>query len=120
MGTSRMYADDNGDTTWQAIDIAEMKDWLAGMDAKDVRFGIRQPNVAQDWHAAPARQFVFILSGHLQITYVDGTKRVFGAGEARLMDNITGKGHQTMALGDEPCITATVVLTDQEPRIGAI
>lgn len=120
MGTSRMYANENGDTTWQAIDLSEHPEWLEGFDAKDVKFGIRPPNVQQDWHAAPARQFVFILSGQLQITYVDGSRRVFGAGEARLMDNITGKGHQTMALGDEPCITATVVLTDQEPRIGVI
>lgn len=120
MGTSRMYADENGDTTWQPIDLNEHKDWLQGFAAKDIRFGIRPPNVTQDWHPAPARQFVIVLSGQLQITYVDGTKRVFGPGEARLMDNITGKGHQTMAIGDEPCITATVVLEDQEPRIGKI
>jgi hydroxyethylthiazole kinase-like sugar kinase family protein len=120
MGTSRMYADENGDTTWQAIDLAEHENWRKGFDAKDIKFGVREPNIPQDWHAAPARQFVIVLSGQLEITYVDGTKRVFGAGEARLMDNITGKGHSTMALGDEPCITATVVLTDQEPRIGAI
>ena len=36
------------------------------------------------------------------------------------MDNITGKGHKTIAVGGVPCITATVVLEDQEPRIGAI
>ena len=118
MGTSRMYADENGDTTWQPIDLNEHQDWLKGFAAKDIRFGIRQPNVTQNWHPAPARQFVIVLSGQLQITYVDGTKRVFGAGEARLMDNITGKGHQTMALGNQPCITATIVLDDQKPRIG--
>jgi hypothetical protein len=120
MGTSRMYADANGDSTWQPINLAEQKEWLAGVPAKDIKFGIRPPNVTQEWHSAPARQFVIVLSGQLQITYVDGSIRVFGAGEARLMDNITGKGHQTMALGDEPCITATVVLQDQEPRIGLI
>ena len=120
MGTSRMYADANGDTTWQAIDLANHADWLEGIDATTVRFGIRPPNVEQDWHPAPQRQFVFILSGQLQITYPDGSKKVFGAGEARLMDNITGKGHQTIAIGGEPCLTATVVLKDQEPRIGAI
>jgi quercetin dioxygenase-like cupin family protein len=115
-----MYADENGETTWEAIDLGQHEEWLKGFDAKDVKFSIRQPNVPQDWHAAPARQFVVVLSGRLQITYEDGSQRVFGAGEARLMDNITGKGHQTMALGDEPCITCTVVLTDQVPRIGTI
>ena len=120
MGTSRMYADSNGNTTWQPIVLEEHPEWIEGFDAKDIKFGIRPADVEQDWHPAPKRQFVIILSGSLQITYPDGSKKVFGAGEARLMDNITGKGHKTIAIGGEPCITATVVLEDQEPRIGPI
>ncbi len=120
MGTSRMYVDANGDTTWQPIELNEHQDWLGGFDATNVKFSIRPPNVEQDWHPAPQRQFVIVLSGQLQITYPDGSQKVFGAGEARLMDNITGKGHKTIALGDEPCVTATVVLADQAPRVGAI
>ena len=120
MGTSRMYTDENGDTTWQPIELSEHAEWLDGMDATNIKFGIRPPDVEQDWHPAPARQFVIILSGALRITYPDGSQKVFGAGEARLMDNITGKGHKTMAVGGEPCVTATVVLADQAPRIGAI
>ena len=118
MGTSRMYADENLDTTWQAIDLGEHPDWLEGFEATKVRFAIRQPHVEQDWHSAPQRQFVVVLSGGLQITYPDGSQKVFGPGEARLMDNITGKGHKTIAAGDEPCITMTVALADQEPRVG--
>ena len=114
MGTYRMYTDKNGDTTWESIDLAEHPDWLEGFDTTKVRFGIRPPNVLQDWHPAPQRQFVVILSGQLQITYVDGTTKVFGPGDARLVENTTGKGHQTMALGTEPCITATVGLADQQ------
>ena len=91
MGTSRMYADENGDTTWEPIDLEQHAEWLKGFDAKTIKFGKRPPNVVQDWHPAPARQFVIILSGQLQITYPDGSKRVFGPGEARLMDNVTVK-----------------------------
>jgi hypothetical protein len=120
MGTSRMYTDAAGDTTWQPIDLAQQAEWLKGMKAETITFGIRPPHVEQDWHPAPKRQFVIILSGGLQITYPDGSKRQFMAGEARLMDNITGKGHKTIAVGDEPCVTATVVLADQTPRIGPI
>ena len=120
MGTYRMYADANDDTTWEPIDLEAHKDWLDGVEATRVRFGIRLPDVVQDWHPAPQRQFVIILSGQLQITYPDGSQKVFGPGDARLMDNITGKGHQTVAVGGVPCITATVILADQEPRIGTI
>ena len=33
--------------------------------------------------------------------------------DARLVEDTTGKGHTTIALGDEPCITATIGLKDQ-------
>ena len=120
MGTYRMYADANDDTTWEPVDLEAHKDWLDGFEATHVRFGIRLPDVVQDWHPAPQRQFVIVLSGRLQITYPDGSRKVFGPGDARLMDNITGRGHQTMAVGGEPCVTATVILTDQTPRRGPI
>ena len=120
MGTSRMYTDSNGDTNWQSIEINDHKEWTDGFNAKDIKFGYRPANVEQAWHPAPQRQFVIILSGQLQITYPDGTKRVFGEGEARLMENITGKGHKTMAIGDKDCLTATVVLEDQNAPIGLI
>ena len=120
MGTYRMYTGDDGKATWEEIDLDAMPDWTKGIDVTQIRFGSRAPGVLQDWHPAPQRQFVIILSGALQITYPDGSQKVFGAGEARLMDNITGKGHKTIAVGGEPCITATVVLSDQTPRIGPV
>ena len=120
MGTYRMYADENDVSTWEDIDLEAHREWLDGIDAKNIKFGIRPPNVEQDWHSAPARQFVIILSGQLQIRYEDGSTAVFSAGDARLMDNITGKGHKTTAIGGIPCVTATVVLTDQTPRRGSI
>ncbi len=110
MGTYRMFTDASGDTTWEPIDLAEHPDGLEGFDTTKIRFGIRPPNVLQDWHPAPQRQFVIILSGELRITYPDGSEKVFGPGDARLVENVTGKGHQTMALGTEPCITATIAL----------
>ena len=37
-------------------------------------------------------------------------KMVFGPGDARLVEDITGKGHTTATHGDVPCVTATVPL----------
>ena len=76
MGTYRMYADENDVSTWEGIDLESHKEWLDGIDAKNIKFGIRPPDVEQDWHPAPARQFVIILSGQLQIRYEDGSMAV--------------------------------------------
>ena len=113
MGTYRMYTGADGKAAWEEIDLDKQADWLDGIDVTKIRFGARPPGVLQDWHPAPQRQFVIILSGSLEITFEDGSKKVFGAGDARLVEDVTGKGHQTIALGNEPCITATIGLKDQ-------
>ena len=118
MGTYRMYTDAEGKARWEEVDLSKAAEWMQGMDVTSARFGVREPGVLQDWHPAPQRQFVFILSGQLEIGFEDGSKKVFGPGDARLVEDTTGKGHTTIALGDEPCITATVGLRDQEKRIG--
>jgi len=66
-----------------------------------------------DWHPAPRRQFVIILSGQLEIGFSDGTKQVFGPGDARLVEDTTGKGHTTRVHGSQPCMTATIPLAQQ-------
>jgi quercetin dioxygenase-like cupin family protein len=113
MGTYRMYTDAEGKARWEEIDLAQHPEWLAGFDTTQIRFGIRPPGVVQDWHPAPQRQFVVILSGQLEIGFEDGTTKVFGPGDARLVEDTTGKGHTTVAPGNEPCVTATIGLKDQ-------
>ena len=113
MGTYRMYTGTDGKATWEEIDLDAMPDWTGGVDVTQIRFGARAPGVLQNWHPAPQRQFVIILSGQLQIGFEDGSTKVFGPGDARLVEDVTGKGHTTIALGDEPCITATIGLQDQ-------
>ena len=113
MGTYRMYTDAQGKARWEEIDLARNPEWTKGLDVTQIRFGTRPPGVTQDWHPAPQRQFVIILSGQLEIGFEDGSKRVFGPGDARLVEDTTGKGHTTTAVGPEPCITATIGLQDQ-------
>jgi uncharacterized cupin superfamily protein len=53
---------------------------------------------------------VIILSGELEIGLGDGTTRRFGPGDARLVEDTTGQGHTTRAVGDTPVVTAVVPL----------
>ena len=43
----------------------------------------------------------------------DGTEQVFGPGDARLVEDTTGKGHTTRVVSNEPVLTATVPLAQQ-------
>jgi quercetin dioxygenase-like cupin family protein len=113
MGTYRMYANDDSVACWEEIVLEETPTWLEGIDATQIRFSFRAAGILQDWHPAPQRQFVVILSGQLEIGFEDGSKKIFGPGDARLVEDTVGNGHTTIALGAEPCITMTVGLKDQ-------
>ena len=113
MGTYRMFTETNDISTWEKINIEQTPDWINGIDTTQIKFDSRPVGILQDWHPAPKRQFVIILSGKLEIGFGDGTKKIFGPGDARLVEDITGKGHTTIAISDEPCITATIVLKNQ-------
>jgi hypothetical protein len=49
----------------------------------------------------------------LEIGLGDGSKQVFGPGDARLVEDISGQGHTTATHGNEPCVTVTVPLANQ-------
>jgi len=64
-----------------------------------------------DWHPAPRKQFVFILSGRVEVEVGDGEKRSFGSGDAILAADITGPGHIARTLGNKPAVSAVVAVT---------
>jgi len=53
----------------------------------------------QDWHQAPTRQIVVVLSGTVEVTTTDGETRRWSAGEAFIAADVSGRGHRTRTLG---------------------
>ena len=52
-----------------------------------------------DWHPAPRRQYIVNLDASVQITASDGESRIIGAGEIVLVEDVSGKGHLSKAVG---------------------
>ena len=67
-----------------------------------------QKGVFEDWHPAPRRQFMFILQGTVEVGVSDGEKRLFEPGSVVLLEDLTGKGHTTKAVGSEDHISVAV------------
>jgi hypothetical protein len=63
-----------------------------------------------DWRPTPRRQFVFILSGMVEVTVGSGDARRFGPGSVLLFENTAGQGHQTRALDTDDVIYADVAV----------
>ena len=110
MGTFRLFTGPDQQSHIEPIDLAKTKQWTDGLATTKISFSDWPVGRNIDWHPAPRRQFVIILSGQLEIGLGDGSKQVFGPGDARLVEDTTGKGHTTRVVGNERCVTATIPL----------
>lgn len=55
-------------------------------------------------HPAPARQWAFVLGGAVEVEASDGATRFLGPGDGILLEDLTGAGHTTRVVGDEPAV----------------
>jgi len=113
MALFRLYTGADGKSRVEPIALDKTPDWGKGLATTQISF--REDPVGRflDWHPAPRRQFVIILSGQLEIGLGDGSKHLFGPGDARLVEDTTGQGHTTKVHGNQPCLTATIPLQQQ-------
>lgn len=61
-----------------------------------------------DWHPTPVRQWIIIMTGICEFEAGDGEKITRKAGDVIMLDDLTGKGHQTKVVGDESVRMAAV------------
>lgn len=59
------------------------------------------PGYASDWHPAPAKQYVMVLNGTMEVEAGDGERRTFAAGSVLLVTDVDGRGHRTRVIGTE-------------------
>ena len=57
-----------------------------------------------DWHPTPARQFMCLLSGVLEVSVSDGETRRMTPGTVVLLEDTAGRGHATRVVSEEPAV----------------
>jgi hypothetical protein len=80
--------------------------------AAGIVFRVSPPGYALGWHCAPRRQYSISLSGTVEIEVGDGTVARVGPGDVVLAEDLTGQGHITRVVGDQPRFYAVVPLAD--------
>jgi quercetin dioxygenase-like cupin family protein len=63
-------------------------------------------------HPTPARQMLFCLAGSVRVTPGAGQPVTINTGEAWLMEDTTGSGHQTQVISDVPFEAVLIQLPD--------
>lgn len=116
----RIYTGADGQTHFEDLELPAERAAHSGMQVTPgVNFRRFEPGYFSDWHNAPRRQYVITLSGEMEVGIGDGTKRRFGAGDVLLVDDLTGQGHTTAVVGEQPRISATIPITLWSPWLPA-
>src|SRR5215831_2515354 len=104
----RLYADDKGVSHFkeEQLDMPGAasradRNAMALAGASGARLLRLKTGTVETWHKVPRRQFLFIIKGKSEVTAADGEKREFVPGDIVLMDDTTGQGHITKAIGNE-------------------
>lgn len=106
MKITRLYTGKDGESHFEEIEVPAEK--LQAADG--ILFREAPPGHIQQWHPAPRRQYVITLSGQGEIETGDGTKKRFGPGDIMLADDLTGRGHITRVVGNQPRLYAQIPL----------
>jgi quercetin dioxygenase-like cupin family protein len=96
----RIYSDAKGDSHFEDIEVPLHEAGMVGrlseaVETKEMIFREVDPSYDWDFHPAPARQYIILLEGEIEIETSLQDRRIFKAGDILLVEDTTGKGHRT-------------------------
>lgn len=100
MHYTRIYSDNSGDSHFETINLNLTEEGPLGalsevFKAKAVQFRENSADYYWDFHNPPAKQFIILLDGEIEITTSLGEKRQFSGGDILLLEDLEGRGHRT-------------------------
>ena len=79
-------------------------------DATHFGFVYGPVGLTRDWHPAPRKQCLMVLTGSMEVEAGDGEKRTFTPGSVLLVTDVDGMGHKTRGVGDQAVLLVWVPL----------
>jgi quercetin dioxygenase-like cupin family protein len=110
MQVVRIFSGADGQTHFQDVDLEAFATLSAQVGEGPVRLNRGPAKSFSDFHNAPRRQYVVMMSGEMEIEIGDGTKRVLSPGDVLVAEDLTGKGHITRGVGEQPRVSLAVPL----------
>ena len=106
----RVFAGSDGESHIEELRLEEHPELGALTKIGEVRVQQFDGSRNMDFHPLPERRLIIHLSGEVEIKTSDGSKQMFRAGDVRLMDDVTGRGHAHLDL--TPSSAVYIILTD--------
>ena len=122
MRITRVYSGDDGESHFDELeiplrDLGEIGAMSELIPGAGVVFRTTDAEYDLDWHPAPRRQFVVMLSGGgVELEIGSGEKRRLRAGDVLLAEDTTGRGHKSRAIDAEPRVSLFLPLAPDSLR----
>ena len=106
----RVFTDADGESHIEEMSLADRPELGSLTNVSEVQVQEFDGSRHRDFHPLPERRLIIHMSGEVEIGASDGSKIVLRAGDVRLMEDVSGKGHTHNDLS--PSSAVYVVLTD--------
>ena len=93
MSIYRVFAGSDGESHMEELRLEEYPELGSLTDIHEVRVQQFDGTRKRVFHPLPERRLIIHLSGEVEIGTSDGSRHVFGTGDIRLMEDVTGRGH---------------------------
>ncbi len=94
MGIFRMYTAGDGKSVIEELQLDDpILETLKSCTGSSIQ--INEPTEFSEFHPAPRRRWMSLLSGQIDIQLADGAIHSFGPNDLRLWEDLTGHGHRT-------------------------
>ena len=106
----RIFSDSDGESHIEELRLVDHPELGAMTNVSEVKVQKFDGNRDMPLHPLPERRLIVHLSGEVEITTSDGSKQILRAGDVRLMEDLTGKGHAHLDL--TPSEAVYIILND--------
>jgi hypothetical protein len=108
MQVIRIYTGNDEQTHFEELNVEAFKAIATNPGEGPIGCNPGPGEFVQDWHNAPRRQYVMVLSGGIEIEVGSGEKRVLKVGDVLVAEDVTGQGHITRGIGTELRVSVSV------------
>ena len=110
MAMYRIFASADGESHIEDLNLEDRPELGALTNLSEARVQEFDGSRNMDFHPLPERRLIVHLSGEVEIGTTDGRKQLFRAGDVRLMEDVTGRGHSHVDLS--PSAAVYILITD--------
>jgi hypothetical protein len=108
----RVFSGDDGESHFEDVSAEDFAKIANRLGQGAIEVNQRPAPSFSDYHTAPRRQYVVILSGIAEFETADGTKRRLHPGDVLVAEDLTGHGHIARGIGNDMRVSLAVPLAD--------